>query len=85
MINRIKSIAATLLLLLITGGTFAQDKAVAAATTSQPPVDMATGLYQSGKIYVVVGVLVIIFAGILAYLVMLDRKVSRIEKEIGNK
>lgn len=63
-----------------TGG-FAQD----AAQASAAPVEMATGLYQSGKIYVVVIVAAIILAGILAYLVMLDRKLSRLEKEINNK
>jgi CcmD family protein len=46
---------------------------------------MASGLYQSGKIYVVVVVLAVIMIGIFAYLVMLDRKVSRIEKEMENR
>jgi CcmD family protein len=36
---------------------------------------------SNGKIYVVVVVLATIFAGIFAYLVMLDRKIARIEKE----
>lgn len=45
-------------------------------------VEMATGLYQSGKIYVVVCVISIIFIGIIGYLVMLDRKISKLEKEL---
>jgi CcmD family protein len=49
------------------------------------PIDMADGLNQSGKIYVVVVVLSIIFIGIVAYLIMLDRKISKLEKEIKNK
>lgn len=49
------------------------------------PVEMADGLYQSGKIYVVVVVAAIIFIGIVAYLVMLDRKIGKLEKEINNK
>ena len=36
---------------------------------------------SNGKIYVVVTVLATIFAGIFAYLVYLDRKISRLEKE----
>lgn len=61
-------------LILLTGSIFAQDNA---------PVEMADGLYQSGKIYVVVAVLSIIFIGIIGYLIMIDRKVSRLEKQIG--
>ncbi len=53
----------------------------AAAQENAAPVEMATGLYQSGKIYVVVVVMSLIFAGIAGYLVMLDRKISKLEKE----
>ena len=42
----------------------------------------AIGLRQSGKIYVVVAAVVIIVAGLLFYLVSLDRKVSKLEQEI---
>ena len=63
-------------LLLLSVITFAQEA---------QQVEMADGLYQSGKIYVVVTVLSIIFAGIVVYLIMLDRKISKLEKEIENK
>ncbi len=53
--------------------SFAQDQA---------PVEMASELRSSGKIYVVVAVLVIIFAGIVVYLTRLDRKITKLEKEI---
>lgn len=43
--------------------------------------DMADTMRSNGKIYVVVTVLAAIFAGIFAYLVYLDRKISRLEKE----
>ena len=36
---------------------------------------------SNGKIYVVIMVLATIFAGIFAYLVMLDRKITKLEKE----
>ncbi|HTB33117.1 MAG TPA: CcmD family protein [Bacteroidia bacterium] len=49
---------------------------------ANPPVEMADGMRSNGKIYVVVGVLVIILFGLLAYLVSIDRKVSRVEKSI---
>ncbi|HEY0271644.1 MAG TPA: CcmD family protein [Chitinophaga sp.] len=35
---------------------------------------------SNGKIYVVVGVLVIIFLGIVLFLVRLDRKISKLEQ-----
>ena len=72
MINSIKKITLFAMLLIVTGA-YAQDT---------QPVDMADGLYQSGKIYVVVIVAAIIFAGIIAYLIMLDRKISKLEKEL---
>ncbi|HLZ87989.1 MAG TPA: hypothetical protein VKQ52_12130 [Puia sp.] len=45
------------------------------------PVEMADGLRANGKIYVVVMVLVTILAGLIFYVVRLDRKISRLEKE----
>lgn len=45
-------------------------------------VEMADALRSNGKIYVVVAVLAIIFIGIVIYLINLDRKVARLEKEI---
>lgn len=36
---------------------------------------------SEGKIYVVVGVLVIIFTGIVLYLVRLERRLKKLEKE----
>jgi CcmD family protein len=52
----------------------------AQAATDTP--EMADALRQNGKIYVVVVAVAIIVAGMLAYLISLDRKVSRLEKEI---
>ncbi len=47
--------------------------------------EMATGLRQSGKIYVVVLVLATIFAGIIAFLIHLERRIARMEREAGIK
>lgn len=44
-------------------------------------VEMANLLHQNGKIYVVVGVIAIIFVGIVVYLITIDRRLTRIEKE----
>lgn len=46
----------------------------------QDSPEMADALRSSGKIYVVVLVLVSIFIGIIAYLVRLERKISKLEK-----
>lgn len=47
-----------------------------------PPehVEMATVLHQNGKIYLVVLVLLTIFAGVLTMLIRLERRLSRLEK-----
>ena len=46
-------------------------------------VEMASGLRSEGKIYVVVGVLSIIFIGIGVYLISIDKKVTKLEKKIN--
>ncbi|MDB5251145.1 MAG: CcmD family protein [Flaviaesturariibacter sp.] len=43
--------------------------------------EMADALRANGKIYVVVAVILTIFAGIILYLVRLDRKISKLEKQ----
>lgn len=80
--NNLLSRACVLLLplLLLAGVALAQTNAVAA---DQP--EMADALRASGKIYVVVLVIVIILSGLLAYLVRLDGKVSRLERELEER
>ncbi len=43
--------------------------------------DMADVMRSNGKIYVVVIVLATIFAGIITFLVRLERKITRLEKK----
>lgn len=45
------------------------------------PVEMATTLRSEGKIYVVVGVMLIIFLGVASYLFSLDSRVKKLEKD----
>jgi CcmD family protein len=45
-------------------------------------VTMADTFRADGKIYVVVAIISVILAGLFAYLFSLDRKISKIEKEI---
>jgi CcmD family protein len=48
---------------------------------AQNDVEMADSFRADGKIYVVVAILSIVFTGIVLFLIRLDRKISRIEKE----
>ena len=48
--------------------------------TAQQKVEMADTMRSNGKIYVVVAIILTIFAGLIIYLVRLDRKISKLEK-----
>ena len=56
MIKPLKKTVSLVAMLILSASGFAQQN---------QPVEMADGLYQSGKIYVVVTVLSVIFAGII--------------------
>jgi uncharacterized membrane protein len=58
----------------------APERPVAGASVAE--VEMADTLRRDGKIYIVVIVLLTVLAGVLFYLIRLDQKVSRLEKEI---
>ncbi|PRY10609.1 hypothetical protein CLV24_11328 [Pontibacter ummariensis] len=49
---------------------------------AQPEVEMADILRQDGKIYVVVAVLLTVLVGMIIYLISLDRKVGKLEKQL---
>lgn len=46
---------------------------------------MADQLRADGKIWVVVLVVAVVFAGIITYLIRLDRQVSKLEKDVNQK
>jgi hypothetical protein len=54
---------------LISNYSFAQDTA------------SADGMRSNGKIYVVMAVCITILAGLIIYLISIDRKISKIEKQ----
>ena len=74
--NKIASFILFFLTVLTSGQLLAQE-------TATP--EMADTMRSEGKIYVVVAILVIIFVGLIAYLISMDRKVARIEKKISEK
>jgi CcmD family protein len=43
-------------------------------------VEMADAMRADGKIYVLVGIICIVFAGITVYVIQTNRRVSRLEK-----
>ena len=65
-----------LTIILLLASTFVQ---------AQNEVEMADTMRANGKIYVIVGIVVIILTGVVAYLYLLDRKITKLEKEIGNQ
>ena len=71
----IKALGLSLFTILSCNLGFSQDQA--------GPVDMADGMRQSRKIYVVIAVILTILAGLIFYIVRLDRKITRLEKENG--
>jgi CcmD family protein len=54
---------------------------IAANAQQSGTVEMADAMRSSGKIYVVIATVVIIFAGLAIYLFSIDRKLRKIEKE----
>ena len=68
--SRLSLLIFTLLLSIV---LFAQDK----------PVEMADAMRSNGKIYVVVTVCLIILVGLFIYVMGIDRKLRKLEKEKG--
>ena len=58
---------------------------LAASTLLGAEVEMADQLRQSGKIYGVLAVILIIFSGIILLLIRLDRKIRKIENKISTR
>ena len=54
---------------------------VTAFAQQNQPVEMADVMRSSGKIYVVIATIVIIFVGLAVYLFSIDRRLKKIEKE----
>jgi len=68
--RKIKYLSALIISLLLTVINYAQDE----------KVEMADTMRSNGRIYVVVAVVVLILLGLVLYLVRLDKKITKIEK-----
>ncbi len=47
---------------------------------AQNKINMADTMRSNGKIYVVIAIILTILAGLIFYLIRLDRKITKIEK-----
>jgi uncharacterized membrane protein YfcA len=74
-----------ILLLLISMQGFAQEKiAITEDDYQNSRVEMADTMRSEGKIYVLVGIIGIVFGGILVYVIATDKKVGKLEKLLKN-
>lgn len=72
-----------LAIFLFSLGAFAQEKIPVKDTDyTNNAVEMADLMRSEGKIYVLVGIILIIFIGIIVYLFSIDRKISKIENNL---
>ncbi|GAB3232299.1 CcmD family protein [Algoriphagus aestuariicola] len=73
----------TIAVLLFSLNVLAQEKIeVTESDYSNSSVEMADQMRADGKIYVLVGIIAIIFVGIAVYVVSTDRRISKLEKNL---
>ena len=58
---------------------------IMAPAYGQEKVEMADNLRSEGKIYVVVAIVLIVLAGLIFYLFLMDKKVKKLEKLVSEK
>lgn len=74
-----------ILFLLISLEGMAQEKiAITEDDYQNSRVEMADTMRSEGKIYVLVGIIGIVFGGILVYIIATDKKVAKLEKLLKN-
>ena len=78
--STVLSTVLTIILLLANAFSAVAEQTVGKEKSADLMVEMADTMRSSGKIYVVVGVVLIIFAGFVFYLVSLEKKVGALEK-----
>jgi len=52
---------------------------------AQSTVEMADTMRANGKIYVVVGIILIVLVGLIVYLIVLDKKVKKLEDRLTER
>ncbi|MFC3416634.1 CcmD family protein [Algoriphagus hitonicola] len=73
-----------LFLLVFSLQAIAQEKIeVTESDYNNNQIEMADKMREDGKIYVLVGIIGLIFIGITGYLIYTERKISKIEKSLS--
>jgi hypothetical protein len=67
-----KKLIMSLWLVFFTGLSYAQTQ----------EIEMADVMRSNGKIYVVLGIVLLVLTGFILYLFLLDRKLTRLEKKL---
>ncbi len=69
-----------ILVLLIVVSVYADKKPITERDYTNTNIEMADQLRAEGKIYVLVAIILVIFVGVIGYLVFLDKKLTKVEQ-----
>jgi len=72
----------TIMMLFLSLNLAAQSQSSENAGSTDEKIEMADRFRAEGKIYVVLVVIFIILAGLFAYMIVTDKKLSRLERQI---
>ena len=72
-------------LLMISLELFAQKTEIMEEDYSNDRIEMADSMRADGKIYVLVAIIVTLFAGFMIYAIMTERKVKKLEKSLKER
>ncbi|MEL6557241.1 MAG: CcmD family protein [Bacteroidota bacterium] len=78
--NRLKVLLVTAGLVLSLNLSAQEDYRPVDVDEADTRIEMADVMRSNGKIYVVVGIILIIFGGITYYTIRLDKKITKLEK-----
>lgn len=82
MLKRILSVA---ILSIVSHFADSQDKVkITEEDYTNQEVEMADQFRADGKIYVLTAIILIVVGGMLSYLIVIDKKVSKLEKQLPN-
>lgn len=54
-------------------------------SASAQEIEMADTMRSEGKIYVVVAIILVVLTGLILYLFLMDRKLTKMEKQLNEK
>jgi ABC-type amino acid transport system permease subunit len=72
-------------LLMMSLGLSAQKTEIVEEDYANDRIEMADAMRSDGKIYVLVAIIVMLFAGFMIYAIMTERKVKKLEKSLKER